>query len=169
MKKIASIVLIFILCVSMAGCSKTYHGTDELLKKAREEIPISESDTVDIQYAGMCKKESTAIAWFISGDEYQKHYYLPMEIEIKNNGEDYTFVHTYKPVTDKCPDVATVNWQGGYAFLINNPKVSAVKMTLENGEQIRETVQKDAVPYSFYVPSALTEYTFLDADGNEIK
>ena len=134
MKKIVSIVLIFILCAGMAGCAKTYHGTDELLEKAREEIPISESDTIDIQYAGMCKKGSTAIAWFISGDEYQKHYYLPMEIEIKNNGENYTFVHTYKPITDQCSDVATVNWQGGYAFLINNPKVSAVKMTLENGE-----------------------------------
>jgi len=92
-----------------------------------------------------------------------------MEVEIKNNGEDYTFVHTYKPMTDQCSDVATVNWQGGYAFLINNPKVSTVKMTLENGEQIQETVQKDSVPYAFYVPSALTEYTFLDANGKEVQ
>ncbi|MDO4381437.1 MAG: hypothetical protein Q4D20_11275 [Clostridia bacterium] len=169
MKKIVSIALILILCFGMAGCAKTYHGTDELLKKAREELPISEADTTDIQYAGMCKKENTALAWFISGNEYQKHYYLPMEIEIKNNGEDYTFVHTYKPVTDKCPDVATVNWQEGYAFLINNPKVSTVKITLENGEQIRKIVQKDSVPYSFYVPSALSEYVFLDADGKEVQ
>ena len=79
------------------------------MEKARQEIPIAYADTIEMQYAGMCGEGNKAIAWYVSGDEYQDHYYLPMEIEIKGNGANYTFVHTYKPMTDRCADVATVN------------------------------------------------------------
>lgn len=72
------------------------------MEKARQEIPISDADTIEMQYAGMCGEDNKAIAWYISGDEYQAHYYLPMEIEIKDNGANYTFVQTYKPMTDRC-------------------------------------------------------------------
>ena len=166
---IVIIALVSILCACLTGCAKTYHETDELMAKAREELPISDADTVEMQYAGMSENGSKAIAWFISGDEYQTHYYLPMEIELKNNGTDYAFVHTYKPMSDNCPDVAIVNWGEGYAFLVNNPDVAAVRMTLENGEVSEETVGADKIPYAFYVSSALSEYVFLDADGNEIQ
>ena len=168
MRKITSIILIFLLCFSLVGCSKTYHGTDELMEKAREEIPISNADTVDIQYAGMCGEDNKAIAWFISGDEYQAHYYLPMEIEIKGNGANYTFIHTYKPMTDRAKDIAIVNWNRGYAFLINNPEVATVSITLENGEVIEEVIQKDTIPYVFYVSSIPSEYVFLDINGVEV-
>ena len=94
-----SIILIFLLCFGLVGCSKTYHGIDELIEKAREEFPISNADTVDIQYAGMCGEDNKALAWFISGDEYQVHHYLPMEIEIKGNGANYTFIHTCESPT----------------------------------------------------------------------
>ena len=169
MKRIINIVLIFMLSLSLAGCAKTYHGTDELMEKARKEIPISEADTVDMQYAGMCGEGNKAIAWFISGNEYQAHYYLPMEIEIKGNGSDYTFVRTYKPITDRCSDVAIVNRNGEYVFLINNPEVAEVQMTLENGEIIEEAVHKNSIPYIFSVPLIPAEYVFLDADGNIVR
>ena len=71
------------MVLSLSACGKTLKGTDGLIEKAREEIPISDSDTIDLQYAGMCGNDNRAIAWFISGNEYQKHYYLPMEVEVK--------------------------------------------------------------------------------------
>ena len=168
MRRITSIILIFLLCFGFVGCSKTYHGIDELIEKAREEFPISNADTVDIQYAGMCGEDNKALAWFISGNEYQAHHYLPMEIEIKGNGANYTFIHTYKPITDRVKDIAIVNWNRGYAFLINNPEVATVSITLENGEVIEEVIQKDTIPYVFYVSSIPSEYVFLNINGVEV-
>ena len=155
------------LCFSLAGCTKTYHGTDELMEKAKQEIPLSNADTIEMQYAGMCGEDNRAIAWYISGNEYQAHCYLPMEIKIKGNGANYAFVHTYKPMTDRCDDVAIVNWHQGYAFLINNPKVATVHVTLQNGGVAEEDVPE--IPYAFYIPSVPSEYAFLDAEGNEVQ
>ncbi len=169
MKRNLSFVFITLLCFILAGCAKTYHGTDELMEKARQELPVSDADTIEMQYAGMCGEDDRAIAWFISGNEYQAHYYLPMEVEITGNGANYTFVHTYKPLTDRCSDVAVVNWNQGYAFLINNPKVAAVKITMQNGETVEETIKETMIPYAFYVQDHLSEYIFLDSEGNEVK
>lgn len=52
-KRIIYIVLACILGFSLVGCTKTYKGTDGLIEKAREEIPISDSDTADMQYGGI--------------------------------------------------------------------------------------------------------------------
>lgn len=169
MKRIAGLIMACLLALSLASCAKTYRGTDELMEKAREEMPVSDSDTIDMQYAGMCISGDRAIAWFISGNEYQAHCYLPMEIAIKGSGARYTFIRTYKPMTGLCPDVAIVNWNRGYAFLINNPNVAAVKMTFENGETTEETIQSGSIPCTFYVSSIPTEYAFLDAEGHEMQ
>ena len=83
MKREIAVFLIITMVLSLSACGKTLKGTDGLIEKAREEIPISDSDTIDLQYAGMCGNDNRAIAWFISGNEYQKHYYLPMEVEVK--------------------------------------------------------------------------------------
>ena len=169
MKRIISVVVACLLCLSLASCAKTYKGTDELMKKAREEIPVSDSDTIDIQYAGMSKADDNAIAWFVSGNEYQSHYYLPMEVKIKGDGSDYVFVQTYKPITDICSDVAVLNWNRGTAFLINNSDVATVQTTFENGETTEEVVPNDQIPYTFYTSSIPTKYVFLDAKGNEVR
>lgn len=110
------------MVLSLSACGKTLKGTDELIEKAREEIPISDSDTIDIQYAGMCGNDNRAIAWFISGNEYQKHYYLPMEVEVKENATEYTFIRTHKPIDDRIGDIAYIQWGDGYAFIVNNTK-----------------------------------------------
>mgnify|MGYP007062530110 CR=1 FL=1 len=85
MKKDIAVFLIITMVLSLSACGKTLKGTDGLIEKAREEIPISDSDTIDLQYAGMCGNDNRAIDWFISGNEYQKHYYLPMEVEVKED------------------------------------------------------------------------------------
>ena len=72
-------------------------------------------------------------------------------------------------MTDICPDVAIVNWNGGYAFLVNNPEVAAVRLTLENGEVSEEVIPGDRIPYAFCVPSIPAEYVFIDAEGNDVQ
>lgn len=160
------IVLAGILCFSLAGCTKAYKGTDGLIEKAREEIPISDADTADIQYGGMCAMDDTALIWFISGNEYQAHYYLPMEVEIKGDA-DYTYVRTYKPLSPLM-DTAVLNWNRGCAFIVNNPNCVSVKITDEAGTH-DEIIEKDAYPYVFYWASIPLEYIFIDSEGNELK
>lgn len=177
MKRVISLILICILCLSLIGCVKTYRGTDALIEKAREEIPISDADTIDMQYAGMCGSDGKAIAWFISGNKYQMHYYLPMEIEVDENSAEYTFVRTYKPIDDRAQDIAYIHWNNGYAVLINNPDCKSVRFTSDNGVY-EETIQNDAYPYVFFYPvnypdtpntEFTLEYAFLDVDGNELR
>lgn len=116
MKKLIAFATALVCVLVLASCgTKTYKGTDALMERARKEIPISDADTIEMQYAGMCGTDNKAIAWFISGNEYQAHYYLPMEVEIKRNNAEYVFVHTHKPMTDRAGDVAIVNWNQGYA------------------------------------------------------
>ena len=108
MKREMAVFLIITMVLSLSACGKTLKGTDGLIEKAREEIPISDSDTIDLQYAGMCGNDNRAIAWFISGNEYQKHYYLPMEVEVKEDAAEYTFIRTYKPIDDRIGDIAYI-------------------------------------------------------------
>lgn len=170
MKKVIALVLAMVCVLGLASCSTgTYKGTDELMEKARKELPISDADTIDIQYAGMCGVDNKAIAWFISGNEYQSHYYLPMEIEIKGNHAEYVFVRTHTPMMDRASDVAIVNWNEGYVFLINNPEIATIHITNPNGEEVEEVIQKEMIPYIFYVSFIPSEYVFIDVEGNKVQ
>ena len=59
------LILTVLFCVSLTGCTKIYNGTDELTEKARKEMPVSDFETTDIQYAGMSVADNKALAWFI--------------------------------------------------------------------------------------------------------
>ena len=72
-------------------------------------------------------------------------------------------------MTDRAEDAATVNRRQGDAFLINDPRVAAVRMTQPNGEITEEVIPKGTIPYAFHAPFLPTEYAIPDADGNEVK
>ena len=170
MKREIAVFLIITMVLSLSACGKTLKGTDGLIEKAREEIPISDSDTIDLQYAGMCGNDNRAIAWFISGNEYQKHYYLPMEVEVKEDAAEYTFIRTYKPIDDRIGDIAYIQWGDGYAFIVNNTNCKSVRFTSGN-EVYEEVIPDDTYPYVFFYLSDHTnstlQFEFLDAEGDE--
>lgn len=172
MKREIAVFLIITMVLSLSACGKTLKGTDGLIEKAREEIPISDSDTIDLQYAGMCGNDNRAIAWFISGNEYQKHYYLPMEVEVKEDAAEYTFVRTYKPIDDRIGDIAYIQWGDGYAFIVNNTNCKSVRFT-SGSEVYEEVIPDDTYPYVFFYLSDHTnstlQFEFLDAEGNELR
>lgn len=165
-KRILSIALVCILCFGFVGCTKTYKGTYELIEKAREEIPISDADTIDMQYAGKSVVGDKALIWFISGNEYEGHYYLPMEVEVKGEDE-YVFVRTYRPMDRRGDDIALLRWNNGYAFVINNSKCASV-MIRDNTGTRKESIENKSLPYVFYNSSIPSEYVFLNKDGNEL-
>ena len=119
MKRLTALFLVAVCVLALVGCSSTISGTEELIAKAREELPVSDADTIELQYAGLCGKDDAALVWFVSGNEYQAHYYLPIEFNVVGENE-YTFVRSYKPI-ERGMDIAALEWKDGYSFLINNP------------------------------------------------
>lgn len=168
MKKKIPVLLLVALVITLAVCfqkNKTYKGADELLEKAREVIPLSEADTIDLSYAGICGKEDRALVWFISGNEYQHHSYFPLECTVVGKDE-YQYERIHKPM-EYGSDIAVLPWMGGYAFLINEPDCAAVRLTGETGTR-DEIIKLDCLPYVFYYEGTPSVITFLDKDGNEI-
>lgn len=167
MKKILTILCFVIIAASFSACSGTMKGADQLIKKAREEIPVSESGTIDIEYAGAYTKDKAALLWFISGNEYQAHYYLPMECEIVGEDE-YKFVHSYKPI-QRSADIAALQWKDGYCFLVNNPSCTAIQLTDSEGNTEIIEIGKGAYPFIYGYEGIPAEYLFLDANGDSIE
>ncbi len=165
MKKLITVFIALAFGLALVGCSATISGTEELISKAREELPVSDSDTIELQYAGLCGKDGKALIWFVSGNEHQAHYYLPIEFNVVGENE-YTFSQSFKAV-ERAMDIAVLEWNGGYSFIINNPNCVTVKITDNSGTH-ETTIEKDSYPYVFYNNLIPSEYVFLDKDGNEI-
>jgi len=161
-KRILGIMVVFLLCFGLSGCAEKYYGIDELIEKARKEIPIADAENTDIQYAGMCGEGNKALAWFISGNEYQAHYYFPMEIKVKEDRAEYTFIKSYKPIMDRAEDTAVLLWNDGYVFLVNNPEISSIEIKLTDVNTVTVQIEKDAIPYIYYIPAIPQEYEFIE-------
>lgn len=166
MKRFIVPILVLSMAIALCGCQKTLKGTDALIEKAREEIPVADAENIDIAYAGLCGKEDLALIWFVSGNEYQAHYYLPMECKVVGKDE-YTFERVCKPL-ERGMDIVVLEWQGGYSFLVNNPNCKTIRITDNSGTQ-DITIEKDVYPFVYYNDLLPSEYLFLDAEGNEIQ
>lgn len=158
MKKLLFTILASVLLLSSCGKMKT---TDDLIKKARKEIPISDAENTDISFAGKCQNDSYSLLWFISGNEYRSHYYLPMEC-IEANGS-YEFKQTFKPI-DCGKDIAALQWHG-YAFIINNKDCKTLKITDSGGVH---NIEVSEYPFIWYNEDIPSEYLFLDENNNDI-
>ena len=165
MKRLIAFVLLICLSLSLLGCQKVMKGTDDLIAKAREDIPVADAENIDITYAGLVGADEYALIWFISGNAYQAHYYLPMGCKIVGRNA-YTFEHAYKPY-DRGNDVVAVQWRGGYAFLINNANCTTLRFTDSNGTHYIK-IEKEAYPFIYYSEEIPSEYYFLDAEGKGI-
>lgn len=166
MKKTLSAVLVLFFLLSLTGCQKKIEGTDGLIEKAREVIPVADSDIIEMQYVGMHTKGNVMLAWFISGNEYQAHYYLPMECEVVGEDE-YVFNRIYDPLSRCGEDDYVLQWEGGYSFIVNNPKCRTLKITDSNSTK-EINIDENAYPFIYYNELLPTAYAFLDAQGNKL-
>lgn len=148
MKKTLSAVLVLFFLLSLTGCQKKIEGTDGLIEKAREVIPVADSDIIEMQYVGMHTKGNVMLAWFISGNEYQAHYYLPMECEVVGEDE-YVFNRIYDPLSRGGEDDYVLQWEGGYSFIVNNPKCRTLKITDSNSTK-EINIDENAYPFIYY-------------------
>lgn len=153
-------LFLFILCFStfFPGCRAEMTKEEDFIAKARKEIPISNADTIDLLYAGSATKGKEALLWFISGNEYQDHFYFVMNCTVKENGA-YLFQSSYSP-GERADDIAFFQWKGGYCFLVNNPACRTILI-----DDISVPVPENSFPFLYFYPLIPHTYSFLDADG----
>lgn len=166
-KKYFFTLITIVLLFSLVGCKNTLTAPDGLIAKAREEIPVAEADTIDIRIVGSIEKEDgNSLVWFMSGNEHQTHYYLPMECILEDN-DKYEYVKVGKPY-ERGMDMVVYEWQGGYAFLINNGECKGIQITDSTGTYTVEISEDSFYPFTFYQKIIPLEYIFFDASGNEL-
>ena len=146
-----------VIAVSLGGCREYLWGTEELIERAREEFPIADADGIDIEYAGNSQFEEKFLHWFISGNEYQEHVYLPMECTLVS-GEGFRFERVYQPMM-RGDDIAVVQWNGGYAFCVNNSACRTIRIVDSFGEnEVRIADKDDRRPFVYFHPYVPIEY-----------
>jgi hypothetical protein len=146
-----------------AGCSKGITDKESLIEKAREEMPISNSEDTDIVIAGTITEKKSVLIWFVSGNTYQEHCYTPIEFEMSDDSS-YIFKKTYKPI-NRGEDIAVLHWKNGLSVIVNNTKCTTLRIEDNSGTH-DEKVGK--YPYVFYTSENVMSYAFLDGDGNEL-
>ena len=165
MKAKSFICVLVILLLILSGCSPKIVGNDGLIKKAREEINVADADTIELTIAGESVIEDRHLFWFISGNQYQAHRYVPMEFVLLG-ADEYKFVQAYHSV-ERGTDIYVHMWDRGYSFLVNNPKCNSIIITDSMGNS--QTVTIDKLPFVYYCQGFPSEYSFLDKDGKELK
>ena len=164
--RLLALALALASSLSLAGCQKTLKGTDALVEKARAEIPIADAEHTEIRYAGQCAQEDDALLWFISGNEYQAHSYLPMECTAVGE-EEYVFVRSYRPLPRGGRDIVALQWKRGLALFINDPRCTAVRLSDGEGTRLF-SIGAEEYPYILYSETLPSRYQFFDAEGNEL-
>ena len=167
MKKLWVLLCCVVLAAALCGGGeKTMRSEEELLERARKELPLANADTTELRYAGCTEKEGSILFWFISGSEYQAHTYLPMECTVTQDG-GYRFERCYDALM-RVRDVAVLPWwQRGFAFLVNNESCVAIRIEPLGGEGF--TVPADTLPFLYYYDGSMDfSYFFLDEAGNAL-
>ena len=65
-------------------------------------------------------------------------------------------------------DIAVLNRNQLYSFIVNDSNCISVKITDETGTHEEIIIEEDAYPYVFYLASIPSEYIFIDAEGNAL-
>ena len=152
------------MMLSFTGCHKAMYDEADYIEKARKEFNVYDAENIEMQYIGEITEGDKALLWFMSGNEYQAHNYLPMRCAITEDG-GRVFEHAYKPLERGTDIVVLVDWCGGYAFCVNNPKCKTIKIDDYSGVKEIEVTEYPFIYYNDLLPS---EYFFLDENGEEV-
>lgn len=161
-QKILITFMIIGLILILGGCNKTAKDDKGMIKIAREELPISDSERITVQMIGSINKNGSRLACFMTGNENQGHGYYPVEFKIITL-KKYEFIKVYK-MYQRDMDIYTYCWMDGYVFIVNNKECKSIE--LEASSEDRKIIKVDKIPFVFYYNSMPGEYNFLDEKGN---
>ena len=161
-------ILIFAMIISslllFGGCKKTATDDEDMIAIAREEIPVSDAETIEIQIIGRIDKDNRSLVCFMTGNEYQAHSYFPIEFKI-NKREKYEFTKVYK-MLKRGMDIYVEQWKDGYVFIVNRDACKTIQIISTDGD--KQLIEVDELPFLFYYEEIPAEYNFIDRNGNEL-
>lgn len=164
MKKILSTTVLIILILSMAGCKKTASNNEDFIQIAREEIPVADAETIDIQIIASVDKDNRSFVCYMTGNETQSRSYYALEFKNKGNAR-YEFVKLYKSM-ERGSDIYIQSWRDGYVFIVNNDACMNIQLSYPEGET--QLIEVGKLPFLHYAEPTPLEYKFLDSEGNII-
>ncbi|MEL7609553.1 MAG: hypothetical protein AAGU74_08615 [Bacillota bacterium] len=135
-----------------------------MIEIVRREIPISESESIDIQVLDTIEKEDAVLLCIMTGNPYQSHSYFPAEFKQKD--DRYEFVAVYS-LYQRGADVYSYSWRDGYLFVVNNENCRSIAVISRDGDA--ETLEVAKIPFVTYREEAPAEYYFLDSEGKELR
>lgn len=159
MKRRSFILMLTIAVIMLSACQKKYNTPYGLYNIICKEANITEAE--NITYAGSNVKDGYALLWYVSGDDIYNLEYIPAECYVTSENK-YIFNRIYNPM-DRGYNIAVLQWQGGYSFLVNNPECTQIK--IRNGTEIKE-IDVTQYPFVYYNNILPNEYDFLDNEGN---
>ena len=165
MKRMVSILLLLVMALSFTGCERVLYDEADFIARARKEFPIADAETAEIAYIGETVKGDKALMWFMSGNEYQAHQYVPIRCAITDDG-GRRFEHAYNTIERGMDIAVLVDWYGGYAFCVNNPKCKTIQIDDYSGVKEIEVTHYPFIYYNSLLPR---EYFFLDENGEEVR
>ena len=167
-KKLILLFLSIVLMFSFSACGNTLKGEEDIIEKARKEVPLADADNIEMKIIGTHNLGDKYLFWIMTGNEYQSNSYFVMETDIKGEDE-YEFVKLYDTLV-RGKDIRTLYYtcmgenvlDSYYFFMVNNE--DCAKMVL-NGEEI----DIESYPFVYSYREFSGEYNFLDKYGNEIR
>ena len=165
MKRIVSMLLLLVMAVSFAGCERVMYNEAAFIARARKEFHIADAEAIEITYIGEITEGDKALLWFMSGNEYQAHQYVPIRCGITEDG-GRRFEHAYNTIERGMDIAVLVDWYGGYAFCVNNPDCKTIQIEDYSGTK---EVEVTHYPFLYYNSLLPREYFFLDENGEEIR
>ncbi|MBR6801321.1 MAG: hypothetical protein IKM61_06190 [Eubacteriaceae bacterium] len=155
MKKVLSVIFIFLCFVCLSSCTSPSHKIDEIAGDEFEKIGVSFNETVK---SAMFGKDEKAFAFFLSeGDE---DMCIVLELDVKGENS-YSLVTTHFP--DKLYDQIYVFYKEEIsALFVCNEDCSTVVIQGTDGNRV-DSIRKSSYPY---MTAEDGEKTFLCYDEN---
>ncbi len=164
-KKMFIAFMIIMPILLLGGCKKTASDSEDMMKIAREEIPIADAEIIDMQIIGTIDKDEIRLVCFMTGNEYQAQTFFPIEFK-RISHEKYEFVKVHEMLGRGMDIHVEPSWKDGYVFIVNNDRCKSIQITSSDGEL--QLVEVGKLPFLFYFEEIPKEYDFLDADGNPL-
>ncbi len=170
MKKITVITLAIVLLITglfIYRNATIIRGTDELIEKAQEVLPVSQTQLESISYVGLIGNDDDVLIWFISNNEYGSQDYWAINCKIAGRNA-YMYVDWKRPIEYK-KDIVSTLWEGNSVFLINDTDCVAIQYTDNEGKVVYEDkIQEGSYPYLYEERDFSGKIDFIDSTGKPL-
>ena len=165
MKKL-SLCLVLLGVLLFAGCTQKLSGEAAVIDAAREDIPISDIENMDVEIVGRMEQDGKALFWLKTGNEYQAHSYFPVEVEILEE-DVYKFSKVHRSAMERGEGAYAFLWHSGeYVFLVDNEDCAYILLRDDKGNE--EKIEVTEIPFLYHHNGTPAEYGFYDRNDEEV-